>query len=51
MHDTILDTHQMLDGLSGDVDNAFWQLEWSLSEAEWPIPEVSDEARRPLTVG
>ena len=51
VHDTILDTYQMLDGLSGDVDNAFWQLEWSLSEAEWPIPEVSNEARRPLTVG
>ena len=29
------------DSLSRTTDGDFWHVEWSLSDAEWPIPSVS----------
>ena len=46
VHDTILDARRLMDGLSSDAGDAFWQLEWSLSDAEWPVPEVRGAPRR-----
>lgn len=45
----MLDSDRLLQDHDANADDMLWRLEWELSDAEWPAPEVGERRKSGAT--